>query len=62
MNVPFCPEYKTSPQEKLSDKMIELKRNENTENKKLISDWTDKKDCLYLYRMLKLFRLTWNDR
>ena len=35
--------------------MIKMKPNNFTQNTKLICDWTDKKNYLILYRMLKLY-------
>ena len=58
---PFCPENKISPQEKFSDYMNEIKPDSYTQCKKLICDWTDKKNYLLHYRMLKFYVKTWND-
>ena len=38
-----------------SDYMKEIKPNTYTQTKKLISDWSDKKNCLVHYRILKFY-------
>ena len=52
---PFCPENKYSPQDKFSDYMNEIKPDNYTPCKKLICDFTDKKNYLLHYRMLKFY-------
>ena len=54
-NFPFCPESKNSPQDNFDENMIEIKPTKYTENKNLICDWTDKKNFLIHYRMLKIY-------
>ena len=52
-NFPFCPESKVSPHDKFSDYMNEMKPNNYTQNKKIICDWTDRKNSVVHYRMVK---------
>ena len=52
-NFPFCPLNRTSPQDKFSKHMNDIKPNSYT--RKLIFDWTDKNKSLILYRMLKIY-------
>ena len=52
---PFCPENKFSPQDKFSDYMNEIKPDSYTQCRKLICDWTNKKNYLLHYRMLKFY-------
>ena len=52
---PFCPENKFSPQDKFTNYMNEIKPDSYTQCKKLICDWTDKKNYLIHYRMLKFY-------
>ena len=52
---PFCPENKISPQDEFSDYMNEIKPDNYTPCKKLICDFTDKKNYLLHYRMLKFY-------
>ena len=54
-NFPFCPINKYSSQDKFSDYMNEIKPDNYTQCKKLICDWTDKKNYLIHYRMLKFY-------
>ena len=54
-NFPFCPLNKISPKDKFSDYMKDIKPDKYTQNKKLICDWTDKKNYLIHYRMLKFY-------
>ena len=52
---PFAPENKFAPKDKFTDYMNNMKGDSYTQCKKLICDWTDKKNCLVHYRMLKFF-------
>ena len=52
---PFAPENKFSPQDKFTNYMNEIKPDSYTQCKKLICDWTDKKNYLIHYRMLKFY-------
>ena len=52
---PFCPENKIIPKEKYNDYMNKIKPKNYTKSKKLICDWTDKKNYLIHYRMLKFY-------
>ena len=52
---PFCPENKYSPQDKFTNYMNEIKPDSYTQCKKLICDWTNKKNYLVHYRMLKFY-------
>ena len=54
-NFPFCPENKVSPQNKLTIHMNNIKPDVYTKSKKLICDWTDEKNHLNHYRMLKFY-------
>ena len=54
-NFPFCPENKFSPQGKFSDYMNQMKSDTYTESKKLICDWTDKKNYSIFFRLLKFY-------
>ena len=54
-NFPFCPENKFSLQDKFTNYMNETKPDNYTPCKKLICDFTDKKNYLIHYRMLKLY-------
>ena len=54
-NFPFCPMSKYSPQDKFSDYMNEIKPDSYTQSRKLICDWTNKKNYLIHYRMLKFY-------
>ena len=53
--VPFCLENKTDPKDEISEFMNEMKANAYTQNTKLIYDWTDKKENLTRYGILKFF-------
>ena len=53
--MPFCPENKTSPQDNICDYMNEMKPNKCTQNRIVVGDWTDNKNYLTLYRMLKRY-------
>ena len=52
-NFPFCPENKII--DKYNDYMKEIKPENYVKSKKLICDWTDKKNYLVHYRMLKFY-------
>ena len=54
-NFPFAPENKVIPKVKYNDYMKKIKPKNYTEAKKLICDWTDKKNYFILYRMLKFY-------
>ena len=53
-NFPFAPEKRINP-DSFSDYMKKIKPDTHTQTKKLICDWTDKKNCLIHYRMLKFY-------
>ena len=52
---PFAPVNKKINPEDFSDYMKEIIPDTYTQNKKLICDWTDKKNYLVQYRMLKFY-------
>ena len=52
---PFCPENKKINPNKYNDYMNKIKPKNYTKSKKLICDWTDKKNYLVHYRMLKFY-------
>ena len=54
-NFPFAPVNKKINPDKFSDYMKEIKPDTYIQNKKLISDWSDKKNYLVHYRMLKFY-------
>ena len=54
-NFPFCPENKISPLDNFSRHMKDMKPVNYTQNKKLIYDWTDKKNYFLHHRMLKFY-------
>ena len=54
-NFPFCPENKSFHKDKYNDYMKTIKPKNYTKPKKLIYDWTDKKNYLVHYRMLKFY-------
>ena len=54
-NFPFCPENKLIDKDKYNDYMQEIKPENYVKSKKLICDWTDKKNYLVHYRMLKFY-------
>ena len=54
-NFPFCPENKLIDKDKYNDYMPEIKPENCVKSKKLICDWTDKKNYLVHYRMLKFY-------
>ena len=54
-NFPFCPENKKINPDKFGDYMKKIKPNTYTQTKKLICDFSDKKNYLVHYRMLKFY-------
>ena len=52
---PFCPENKKINPDKYNDYMKKIKPENYTKSTKLICDWTDKKNYLIHYRMLKFY-------
>ena len=54
-NFPFCPENKNIHKDKYNDYMKKIKSKIYTIAKKLICDWTDKKNYLVHYKMLEFF-------
>ena len=52
-NFPFCPENKVISKEKYNDYMNKIEPKSYIKSNKLICDWTDKKNYLVHYRMLK---------
>ena len=56
-NFPFCPENKFIHKDKYNDNeyMKIIKPKNYAKSKKLFCDWTDKKNYLVLYRMLKFY-------
>ena len=54
-NFPFAPENKVIPKDKYNGYMKKIQPKNYTKNEKLICDWTDKKNCLIQYRMLKFY-------
>ena len=52
---PFAPENKKTNPDDFSDYMKKIKPDTYTETKKLICDWSDKRNHLIHYRMLKFF-------
>ena len=54
-NFPFCPENKVIPEDKYNDYMKQIKPKNYTKSKKVICDWSDKKNYLVHYRMSKLY-------
>ena len=52
---PFRPEKKTSPKDKYKDYMKKIKPKIYRKAKKLIGDWTDKKNHLIHYRMFYIY-------
>ena len=54
-NFPFGPENKKINPNKYNDYMNNIKPKNYTRSKKLICDWTDKKEYLIHYRMLKFY-------
>ena len=51
-NFPFGPEKKMFHKDLYKDYIKNLKPKKYRKAKKLISDWSDKKNCLFHYRML----------
>ena len=54
-NFPFAPENKKINPDTFNDYMKEIKPDNYTSTKKLICDWSDKKNYLVHYRMLKFY-------
>ena len=54
-NLPFAPVNKKINPENFNDYMKEIKPDTYTQNRKLICDWSDKKNYLIHYRMLKFY-------
>ena len=54
-NFPFAPENKKINPDSFADYMKEIKSHTFTQTKKLISDWSDKKNDLVHYVMLKFY-------
>ena len=54
-NFPFCPENKVILKDKYNDYTKKIKPKNYTKAKKLICDWTDNKNYLIHYRMLKFY-------
>ena len=54
-NFPFAPVNKKINPDKFSDYMKEIKPDTYIQTKKLICDWSDKKNYWVLYRMLKFY-------
>ena len=52
---PFAPANKFSPQENVTDYMNEIKPDTHSQCKKLICDFSNKKNYLVHYRMLKFY-------
>ena len=50
----FCPESKKINPDKYNDYMNKIKAKKYTKSNKLLCDWTDKKNYLVHYRMLKI--------
>ena len=54
-NFPFCPENKKTNPDNFNDYMKEIKPDTYIQTKKLICDWSDKKNYLVHYRMLTFY-------
>ena len=54
-NFPFAPVDKKNNPDGFSDYMEEIKLDTYTQTEKLICDWSDKKNYLFHYRMLKFY-------
>ena len=52
---PFCPENKFISKDDFNDYMKRIKPKNYVSHKKLICDWTDKKNYLVFYRVLKFY-------
>ena len=48
---PFCPGNKVIPKDKYIDYLEEMKRKNHKKSEKLKCDWTDKKNCLFYYKV-----------
>ena len=53
--LPFCPENKFIHEDEYNEYMKKIKPKIFTKAEKLICDWTDKKNYLFHYRMLKFY-------
>ena len=54
-NFPFCPENKLIDKDKYNDYMNKINPKNYTKPKKLVCDWSHKKNYLVHYRMLKFY-------
>ena len=54
-NFPIFPENKAIPKDKNNECMKKLRPKSYTKAEKIICDWSDKKNSLIHYRMLKLY-------
>ena len=54
-NFPFAPESNKINPDDFSDYVKTIKTDTYTQTKKLISDWSDKKNCLNYYSMFKFY-------
>ena len=54
-NFPFCPENKVFSENKCNDYMKRIQPKKYAKSKKLLCDWTNKKNNLIQYRMLKIY-------
>ena len=54
-NFPFAPVNKKTDPDNYNDYMKEIKPDTYIQSSKLICDWSDKKNCLIHYRMLKFY-------
>ena len=54
-NFPFCPEIKFIPKDNYNDYMKKMKPKNYTKAKTLLCDWTDKKNYLIYFRMIKFY-------
>ena len=52
---PFAPQNKAIPKDKYNEYMKKMKPNNYTKAKKLLSYWTNDKNYLYQYRILKFY-------
>ena len=55
MNFQFCPENNFFLEEKYNDYMKKMQPKNYTKSKKLLCDWTDIKNYLIHYRMIKFY-------
>ena len=54
-NFPFAPENKVIPKDKYNDYKKNIKPKDYTKVKQLLCDWSDKKDYLVQYKILKIY-------